>query len=501
MAPVLQCPDCGEKHPLAQRARPKVRSRARGAVASLKVPGRRRRSAPPAPPAPRRRRGRSGRSGRRRPAGRHRPVPAPRPVPVATRGREPGARRHGRSAADARGAGGRRAGARRALPEVGPPAGRRASVPCRGGCGSSSGSSRCRCRSCSCSSSPARSASSRRTSSPTSSSRTTRRGSGRVARLLPFVALVTAALVQGGVYRVGAPARPAQRPRARARGPERIDASSREPATRYVVGADSGARQRGPGSSARNASTASAASGRANMKPWPLSHCSSCSWQNWSCCSMPSASVFRPSCLPSCTSVRMQRARLGRVADRAHERAVDLQDVDRELTQVRERRVAGAEVVDRDADAELLDRRAAGARSSVGVVHDRGLGELDDERRRGEVRSSSSALRRSRDEVVAVELAGGDVDRHVHVALGAGATPAACRHASSSTQRPTSTISFVSSSSGMNVSGCTMPRVGMVPAQQRLDAEHAARSRARRSAGTRGRTRRVRARRAGRARA
>ena len=58
-----------------------------------------------------------------------------------------------------------------------------------------------------------------------------------------------------------------------------------------------------------------------------------------------------------------QRPRLGRVGDRRDERAVDLQDVDRELAQVRERRVAGAEVVDRDADAELLDRARAGARS------------------------------------------------------------------------------------------------------------------------------------------
>ena len=73
-----------------------------------------------------------------------------------------------------------------------------------------------------------------------------------------------------------------------------------------------------------------------------------------------------------------ERARLGRVADRAHERAVDLEDVDGELPQVRERRVAGSEVVDGDADAELLDR-AELLCGRVGVVHDRGLGELDDE--------------------------------------------------------------------------------------------------------------------------
>jgi len=50
--------------------------------------------------------------------------------------------------------------------------------------------------------------------------------------------------------------------------------------------------------------------------------------------------------------------------DAVDERLVDLQDVDREPSDVVQRGVAGAEVVDRELDAELLQLRAA-ARSRV----------------------------------------------------------------------------------------------------------------------------------------
>ena len=61
------------------------------------------------------------------------------------------------------------------------------------------------------------------------------------------------------------------------------------------------------------------------------------------------------------------------------ERAVDLQRVDREALQVGERGVAGAEVVDRDAHAELLDRGQPRG-GLLGVAHQRGLGDLDRQR-------------------------------------------------------------------------------------------------------------------------
>ena len=60
-----------------------------------------------------------------------------------------------------------------------------------------------------------------------------------------------------------------------------------------------------------------------------------------------------------------QVAALAAVVQRRHEAAVDLEDVDRHPLQVREGGVSGAEVVDRDANAEGLDllQVLAGARA------------------------------------------------------------------------------------------------------------------------------------------
>ena len=52
-----------------------------------------------------------------------------------------------------------------------------------------------------------------------------------------------------------------------------------------------------------------------------------------------------------------ERGFLSPVRDAVDERLVDLQDVDREAADVVQRRVAGAEVVDRELDAELLELR------------------------------------------------------------------------------------------------------------------------------------------------
>src|SRR5215813_5211882 len=62
----------------------------------------------------------------------------------------------------------------------------------------------------------------------------------------------------------------------------------------------------------------------------------------------------------------------------AHERAVDLDDVEGERLQVAERGEAGAEVVDRHAAAEVADGREE-ARGFVDVGQRRGLGDLDDQ--------------------------------------------------------------------------------------------------------------------------
>ena len=153
-----------------------------------------------------------------------------------------------------------------------------------------------------------------------------------------------------------------------------------------------------------------------------------------------------------------ERPRLDRVGDRRDERTVDLQDVDRELAQVRERRVAGAEVVDRDADAERPSRRAAGARS-ISASRMIAVSVISITRADGSSPAASSAARRSSTRCSSSSWRAETLTDTYMFALGQ-APLGACRHASLSTQRPTSTICFVSSSSGMNVSGCTTPRTG-----------------------------------------
>ena len=64
--------------------------------------------------------------------------------------------------------------------------------------------------------------------------------------------------------------------------------------------------------------------------------------------------------------------------DVLHEGAVDLDDIDAELAQVAERGVAGAEIVDGNAAAEILDAGDEAARL-VDILDGRALGDLDDE--------------------------------------------------------------------------------------------------------------------------
>src|SRR4051812_24387491 len=73
---------------------------------------------------------------------------------------------------------------------------------------------------------------------------------------------------------------------------------------------------------------------------------------------------------------RADQSRVGRVlAEVLHERAVHLHGVDRELAQVGERRVAGAEVVDRDPHAELPQCLEV-ADDRLAVLHQHRLGDL-----------------------------------------------------------------------------------------------------------------------------
>ena len=96
------------------------------------------------------------------------------------------------------------------------------------------------------------------------------------------------------------------------------------------------------------------------------------------------------------------------VPEAGDEGAVDLQDVDPEAEQVQQRRVAGAEVVDRDAHAERLDVAQLGTRR-LGLVDERALGELEAERGRLEPVALQRGLDHGR-ELRPRELAPGHVD-------------------------------------------------------------------------------------------
>src|ERR1043165_1415148 len=71
----------------------------------------------------------------------------------------------------------------------------------------------------------------------------------------------------------------------------------------------------------------------------------------------------------------------GIVQDLAHERAVDLEEVDREMLEVAERAQAGAEVVQRKTAPQLAQRLDEAVRLAE-AGHGRGLGDLEADLRR-----------------------------------------------------------------------------------------------------------------------
>ena len=83
---------------------------------------------------------------------------------------------------------------------------------------------------------------------------------------------------------------------------------------------------------------------------------------------------------------RDDRLVVGIDADVAHERAVDLDRVHRQLLEVRQRRVPGAEIVDRQAHAELA-QAVEQRRLLLDVLHEVALGELELEHVRGNFRA------------------------------------------------------------------------------------------------------------------
>ena len=95
------------------------------------------------------------------------------------------------------------------------------------------------------------------------------------------------------------------------------------------------------------------------------------------------------------------------------ERLVDLEGADREALEVAERGVAGPEVVDREPDAEAIERVQLGDRL-LGAAHDAALGQLEVEVGRIEGRGLDH-LGDAAHEVVLLELPAGQVDREAQV--------------------------------------------------------------------------------------
>ena len=186
---------------------------------------------------------------------------------------------------------------------------------------------------------------------------------------------------------------------------------------------------------------------------------------------MPSATSSSPSAWPSWMIPRRTESPspTPRV-DAFDERPVDLDRVDREVAEVGERRVAGAEVVEGEADAERLERveRVDGA---VAALHEHALRELERQQRRREARRAERRpRRRRRDRGAGAGAPRGSRSSSAPVRCGnRSCHRAACVQASASAQRPIGTTSPVSSASGMKSSGGDQAELGMLPADQRLE--------------------------------
>src|SRR5438552_4393497 len=96
--------------------------------------------------------------------------------------------------------------------------------------------------------------------------------------------------------------------------------------------------------------------------------------------------------------------------DVANEGVVDLERVDRETLQVREARIARAEIVHRDLHARVL-QAAQRARGPLGIAHQQRLGELELHERRIDARLAQD-MPHDGLEILLLELARREVHRH-----------------------------------------------------------------------------------------
>ena len=168
------------------------------------------------------------------------------------------------------------------------------------------------------------------------------------------------------------------------------------------------------------------------------------------------------------------------------EGAIDLQRVQREVLEIAERRVAGAEVVDRKVQPHGA-QGVQGVGALLLVVHQHRLGELQPQPARIQPRlpeHPSYALGHPPG-----ELAAGQVHDHADGRdAGVAATPGSGCRRGACTHSPMGTISPFSSARGMNSEGSRSPRSGC---RQRTSASAAVRraaGRSPRSAGNEPRT-------------
>ena len=148
----------------------------------------------------------------------------------------------------------------------------------------------------------------------------------------------------------------------------------------------------------------------------------------------------------------------------ADEAAVDLQFVEHRLVQIADRRIAGAEIVERDADAERAQALQHVERRAV-VAEEHALGdfELDPVARQlvaGERLADDVGQRRAWTICLGLMLSA--------TVIGSGQV-AAARQASSITHSPIAGISPISSATGMKTFGGTRPRCGWF---QRISASN-----------------------------
>ncbi len=161
--------------------------------------------------------------------------------------------------------------------------------------------------------------------------------------------------------------------------------------------------------------------------------------------------------------------------DLAHERAVDLELVQRQLAQVGQRRVAGAEVVQRKRDT-LLFQRGHRLRGRCEISHDQAFGQLQAQPRRLHAGLGKNR-RQQRDEIRFGELARADVDGQRQAGRCRLALPA-CQLEAGSAHDPGADLDDEPAFFGDadEVKRQHDLAIGLVPAQQRFGPDHAARA-------------------------